>query len=384
MTAYIIATVLSVCFARAAEGLPEKKWLRVAAALPLMIVAAVRWGVGTDFQLTYLPEFSALAWLRRGGGEELLHRLFDSQMSYPRVPMPASPQEMCSEFLSVLGKAEPGFRGLMEAVVFLGGNFRWVSAGCAIITGWCVFAAIFRQCRAPALAVLFYVLTSNYFLTLNIMRQYVAIGFILIGLTYARDGRFWVWTMCVIAAAMFHYTAALFFPLFVLRYLDIRPWWGFVAVAAALGFASVAQPAALWLMPKIGLGYYCRYFGDTSWARDGFETIFFAINLCFMIGSVWCWRRACEGNRLFRVWYWMTVLGTMFLALSGTIPLMKRINFYLAAPQFLMLPEMLAAEENPKLRRWFTVLAILAFAAETAVAVCILNKNECLPYRVMP
>ena len=78
----------------------------------------------------------------------------------------------------------------------------------------------------------------------------------------------------------------------------------------------------------------------------------------------------------------MTVLGTVALAFSGTVPLMKRVNYYFAAPQFLMLPEMLMAEEKPWLRRWLTVLAILAFAAETFVAVFLMNKNEPLPYHV--
>ena len=70
------------------------------------------------------------------------------------------------------------------------------------------------------------------------------------------------------------------------------------------------------------------------------------------------------------------------LSFSATVPLMKRVNYYFAAPQFLMLPELLIAEGNPRVRRWLTVLSVLAFAAETAVAVFWLNKNEPLPYRI--
>ena len=77
----------------------------------------------------------------------------------------------------------------------------------------------------------------------------------------------------------------------------------------------------------------------------------------------------------------MTVLGTVALTFSGAIPLMKRVNYYYAAPQFLMLPEMLLAEENPRRRYALTTLVVVAFIAETAVSVYFFNKNGVLPYR---
>ena len=55
---------------------------------------------------------------------------------------------------------------------------------------------------------------------------------------------------------------------------------------------------------------------------------------------------------------------------------MKRINYYFAAPQFLMLPEMLLAEENVRVRRWLVALSILAFAAETAVEAEITEEKK--------
>lgn len=79
----------------------------------------------------------------------------------------------------------------------------------------------------------------------------------------------------------------------------------------------------------------------------------------------------------------MNLLGTLALALSGVLPLMKRINYYYGAPQFLLLPAALHAEENPRRRRVLTVLLVVAFAAETLVAVGIYNKNGVLPYQII-
>lgn len=382
MTVYLVATLLSCLLAGWAGRQARPFVWQALSALPLIGVAACRWGLGTDFYLTYLPEFRALEWLRSGGGAELADRLFAPLMSLNHVAEWTSPQEILTHFLGVLAKAEPGFRAVLETAVFTGAGFRLVVGVCAVLSGACVFRTIYRESRCPALAVFFFVATSNYFLMLNVMRQYVAIGFLLLGLAFVREGKPLKWTACVVAGALFHYTAILFWPCYGLRRVRLSPVWGFVAVGVALSLSVMAEPVALWVLPKAGLGYYCRYFGDTLWAKDGFEGIFFAINLCFMAASLWYFRRAEREHDSYRIWYWMTVLGTMALALSGTLPLMKRINFYFAAPQFLMLPELALAERRPAWRRLIVVLTVAAFAVEAFIAVVLMNKNEPLPYAI--
>jgi len=157
--------------------------------------------------------------------------------------------------------------------------------------------------------------------------------------------------------------------------------WCFVAVAVALALSPFIVPVVKWVLPRMGLAIYVKYF-TTRVSKDGFEWFFFAINICFMLLGGWYFRKAAAQNRLYRVWYYMTVLGTVALSCSGFVPLMKRINYYYAAPQFLMLPEILGAEENPRLRKFLTVAVMAVFAAETVVAVVILNKNQPLPYRI--
>lgn len=56
---------------------------------------------------------------------------------------------------------------------------------------------------------------------------------------------------------------------------------------------------------------------------------------------------------------------------------MKRVNYYYAAPQFLLLPEALRAEEDSKRRKLMTAALAVAFALETLVAVGIYNKMVC-------
>lgn len=380
MIVYLMATICACALAWIGQR-SRRSWpWYVAAALPLTLVAAIRWGVGTDLDFTYLPVFRALQWHRGGGGDQLACQLFQPlKDGLVHRPLLNPPLEEAEHWYAILGTLEPGYRGLLELVVEFGGGFQWVTALTSVVTAAFLFTAIYRQSRAPALAIYFYVATSNYFLSLNIVRQYLAIAVILLSLTFALERRFWSFSFCILAAALFHKTAILAFPCYLLPRLQVCPYWGIFVIGLALPCSLVAEPLFRQIMPCLGFGHYVRYFDRP---REGFEWLFFAINLCFVLMGIWYWDRGRRSCRLFATWWWMTVLGSVALSFSGVVPLMKRINYYFAAPQFLLLPEMLLAEENVRSRRVLTALVVVAFALETCIAVAVLNKNEPLPYRV--
>ena len=362
----------------------RRRWQKILlCGLPLTLLSAIRWGPGTDFYYTYLPEFRALQWLRAGGGEQLCEELFRPLLGFlnQTLGLHKEPEGVLQYYLRVLSKSEPGYRALMELDVLLGGQFRVVVAVTSVIIGVCVFYAIFTQSTNPVLAIYLYVATSNYFLSLNIVRQYVAIAIGLVALQFAKERRLWAFLLCVALAMTFHTTAVLLLPCYFLGRVELKPRYAVLLVALTFTGSGVLGTAAAWLMPRIGLGYYARYLGS-KWDDGRLEVILLAINLCVLLFSSWYWSAAKKRCPYFILWYNMTLLGTLALALSGVLPLMKRVNYYYAAPQFLLLPEVLQAEEDAKRRRILTVLIVLAFAAETIVAVGIYNKNGVLPYQV--
>ena len=361
----------------------RQRWRElVLSALPLLLISAARWGVGTDFFYTYLPEFRALQWLRAGGGDSLCQELFAPVCEeLTRWELYGSPDATLLSFLDVLDKSEPGYRALIEIAVAWGGNFRLVIIATSVIIELCVFYAIFTQSTSPVLAIYLYVATSNYFLSLNIIRQYVAIGIGLVAVQFIREKKIFPFLFCVAAAMLFHTSAVLLLPCYFLCRIELKPRYALLLVVAALAGSGLLGTAGAWLMPRIGLGYYARYLGS-AWSEDGFETVFFSVNLCVLLFCGHYWKAAKQRCPYYVIWYNMTLLGTLALAMSGVLSLMKRVNYYYAAPQFLLLPEALRAEENPHRRRILTGVVAAAFAAETLVAVVLLNKNEVLPYRL--
>jgi hypothetical protein len=268
----------------------------------------------------------------------------------------------------------------MEVAWRTGAGFRGVIAFCAVVTAICVFFAIFRFSRWPSLAAFLYVAGGGYFLGLNIMRQYLAIGIGLVAMSFVIDRKIWRFFIAVAAATAFHYSAVLLLACYPLARMELTPKRGAVLIVVSLALSCMISPVVYTALTVLGADHYASYF-RSSLAKDGFEWLFFGINICHLVIGAWYWKRAGAGNRFFKLWYSMTVLGTVALAFSADIPLMKRINHYYAAPQFLMLPEILLAEENGVRRRVLAVLTVMVFLAEMVVAVWLLNKNGVLPYR---
>ena len=392
MIAYLVCTALSCALAARMQqedaqllgGVSlKRRWAEIlCCALPLWGLSALRWGVGTDFFYTYLPEFRALQWLRSGGGEALCRELFAPLEELLALwGLPSAPEEALTFFLGVLSKCEAGYRVLMEAAIGLGGNFRLVIIATSSIINVCVFYAIFTQSSDPALAIYLYVATSNYFLGMNIIRQYVAVGLGLVAVRFIREKKLLPFLVCVGAAALFHTTALLLLPCYFLCQIRLKPYQGQLLLATVLAGSGLLGAMGAWLLPRVGLAYYARYLG-TPWDTGRFEMIFFLINLgILLLGGIY-WEKASRNNAYYGIWYNMLLLGALALALSSELPLMKRVSYYYTAPQFLLLPEALNAEEDLVRRKRLKIAVMAFFALEALVAVGVFNKNGVLPYRI--
>lgn len=381
MLIYLIATALSCWLAWMGER-AERKWpWRIASAIPLTLVAALRWDVGTDIYHTYLPSFYAMECERLGGGAEIVEKIMGPLFNRLSGGPVDTVGKLYANYRRVFYNQEWGFRQLMTFMSWSGLGFRGLIVLTSVLTGALVFTAIYRQSRSPVLAIYLYVMTSGFFLGMNIVRQYVAIGFALVAVEFIVRRKPFPFLACIVAGMLFHYSVVLLVPCYLICRVPIRPRWGIVLIAVSFAFSLVARPVAIWMLAQAGLDHYGNYLRSPS---RGFEWMFFALNLSGLVFGSLYWRRANDGERdgYFNAWYDMLLLGTMVLALSGAIPQLKRINHYFAAVQFLLLPQILTYESRRGWRRMLTGVVAVSFALETWVAVWLANKNEPLPYSV--
>lgn len=393
MIYYVIATLLTILIV----GLPEfssfhvqktavmhrRVWLFAAAAVPLLLLSSMRGSVGTDTWHTYTPEYLVMQSETRELTNEEEIVLEDCIEKYSMIEYgydeeqaeALTLQDAYDFFGSTYGHTSPGFQFIERVLLFFNADVQWLYVVTSLFTLIFVFLAIFRQSIDPVLASLFFVITSNYFLSLNIVSQYMAIAVCLFACEFAEKRKPVPFVLLVLFAALFHTSALVFLPVYFLPKLEIKPLYCTIAIGVLLIAAPVGIPllkdAVELIMPK-----YARYFGKTA----DFETIFFALGAAILIVGAYYWKEG-KDKPYYKLWYYMNVLGMLSLCFSGNIPYMKRINYYFAAPHFLFLPLLISCEKDPKRRKMLKWLIIVLFIAETLISVGYMNKNGVLPYQ---
>ena len=354
----------------------------VIAMLPLFLVMGCRWNVGVDTWHTYTPDYLAMKSesVPLSGEEEELFlksvQVKNRLYGYTKEAARNFPLEGAyKEHRTTYHHTAPGFQMLEKILIFIHADVQWLYIVTSLIIMGFVFASIWQQSTRPALACLFFVITANFFLAMNIVSQYMAIAVCLFACTYAEKRKPFLFFLLVAMAATFHISALVFIPVYFLPKLRIKPIWCIAVIAVSLLVDRFAFPLILRLMED--MPKYAHYLSrDTA----EFEWVFFAIGCAVFALGTYYYPKA-KDLPWFRLWYYMNVLGLMALAFSGHIPLMKRINYYFAAPHFLLIPLLLNLEERPFLRKALHVVTISLFCAMIAVAIGKMNKHATLPYQ---
>lgn len=408
MLVYITATVLTM--ALCAWLVPERKLSKagvspeadpaergayrrkrvltcVICMLPLLAVMSCRWSLGVDMWHTYMPGYLAIksetvplteeeekilqksaqlrAWWNRNGGDALetnqqitveqAYRTF--RWDYPHT-----------------GK---GFQIFERILAFFRADVQWFYFATSLCVIGLVFASIWLQSTRPMWAGLFFVITANFFVALNVIAQYMAVAMCVFACTFAEKRKpFWFFLLVGLAIT-FHTSAFVFLPVYFLPKIRVKPLWCAVAVAVSLVVSQFAYPVleqiVRWIAPQ-----YVSYIRGSI--ESGFEWIFFAINCAVFALSTWYYKKG-KDLPYYRLWYNINVLAMIALAFSGVVPWMKRVNYYFAAPHFLLIPMALGLEENKKRRIALHAVTVLLFCTEIYVAIVLQNKHATLPYR---
>ena len=386
---FLLYSLFVVCQKKNADCSTQYKNLRLYCILfyifPLFLISAFRWDVGTDTWHTYTPEYLAMKALYvplSSEEEEILltdRRLvarYDQKYSVEdanRITL----QEASAWFAHASQHTSPGFQALEKFLILLNADVQWLYV---ITSAWILFfimLSILNLSDAPALSCLMFVITSNYFLSLNIVSQYMAISMCLFSYKFVENRKPIQFFLLVLAASCFHISALVFLPVYFLPKIKLKP---LICTILIILFFIIAPLFVPLLEKSIGIiaPKYTRYFGR----NPEFEWVFFALGVSvFFIGSYYY--KVGKNLPYYSLWYYTNILGLLSLCFSGSVPLMKRINYYFSAPHFLFLPLVIQCERIPFRQKALKVIIIVLFIVETIVAVGFMNKNGVLPYQTI-
>ena len=278
MIYYVIGTLLSVLLIGLSNSfqflktVQSKRVLFGVSLLPLLLLSSFRWNVGTDTWHTYTPEYLAMKSEKTELTEEekaimvecyQLDAVWD--MGYTVEDAEKLGYEEAHEWFSkTYSHTAIGFQLLEKALISINADVQWLYTITSLIILGFTYASIHMQSTKPLMAFLFFVITGNYFLSLNIVSQYIAIAICIFSCYFIEKKKPLYFVLCVLLATCFHDSALLFLPVYLLNYVKIKPNWCVVIVVVALlmgmyGFSYLESLIAL-IAPQ-----YVKYY---SWQAD--------------------------------------------------------------------------------------------------------------------
>ena len=299
-------------------------WL-VFAAIPLILVSGLRWGIGVDAQ-NYFWMFTNIHY-------------------------------------NLANHAEVGFYLLCQLVWYFTEDMSILFLLCAGITVAFVMLAIRQSSRNMLMSVFLYMGMGYFFYSLNSMRHFMAIAIFLYAYKHIRAGQFWRYAGWILLAASFQKVALVALPLYFILRIRWKCYWYAIA-GGLLVLAAVLHRPLLDFAYRHGFGFYQAIEAETS----GWSAVNILITLGLSVLAFLYRKQLLErdpGNIILINAAWC---GFLYFTTSGWIPEYTRIGQYLTVLALFLAPELIACEAGSelghrRLRLLYTIGVYTAFTA---------------------
>lgn len=349
MYIYVIATVISVVFAYRSTK-TQNRYVKIALQIlsfaPLFIVSAVRYNVGTDFPETYTKRF---LWRANQGAD-------------------------------ISAAFEIGFVKIIDFILLFSKNPQWLFAVCSLIFVGLTFIAVYQQSNNPTYSILLLVIGCHYFISLNLMRNFVAISIFIYAFKYIKERKLIKYSIFMLLASSIHMSMLIFFPLYFL-YNERKCG---VKTTAILSIGTIVLLPILKISFQYIIQYtdYGIYYETQQYSSAIFLTSLFIINLMLLIMFLKNYKENQE-DKLYNFYIKIELISFLITILSLILPMARRLILGFNFVQILSIPYILGKEKNAKVRLVLNALIIAIFTFYTYREIAILGSHEVLPYQTI-
>lgn len=282
------------------------------------------------------------------------------------------------------GRLEPGFIYLISGLNKISSNPQLIMIFEALILYVSLYFLIRDFSLNYPLSIFFVITLGTFITSMNLLRQFIAMGFCLIGYYFFTEGRKYYFAFFVLTAGIFfHRTAIIFLVLLITQKFVFNK--KILLISLAIFIAILADYNALMgLIFKI-FPYYQNYqnavFGVGKLSAT-FKICFALLTLGFGLYT----KDHGEFNSVFTLKRWnemsfLILLSVLFTMLSFRFTQIDRISIYFTTFYVLYIPNCILANRNKWIRFYSTVAFIcIAIFYFNYMLLFKDNWNQVLPY----
>lgn len=271
----------------------------------------------------------------------------------------------------VMTRLEPGFVYFIKVISLYFDTPQSLFIISALLFYIPFYRIIAKYSRYPWLSVIMF-FSLNYNATMNVIRQYVAIGIIIIAFGFILKKQKTKFVLSVLLATMFHYTSIVFIVAYFFRdkminKTVIKKFFIYLPIAAALSFALLT--VVLNFFHSYGL--YDYYDDQNKHIAGGLKIASF-VELLLALVVVWVSCRAWGGSPNYenlnrdsvnRLLFWFGLIGAGFIAMSFPFTLISRMGTFFSIFNCILLPNSLYELSKRSSIRSLSVLLCLIYCS---------------------
>lgn len=317
----------------------KKMAIIVFSMMPLLLISAFRYGVGTDYYYMYTPYMEAL----RMGIE--------------------------------IRDIEPVFKWLNLCIIGLDGSTQWIFVISAFLFLYFTYSQIFEDSPYPYLSIFLLLGMTYYFISLNAIRQMIGAGILLYSIRFIEQRDLKTFLISVIIATGFHYSCLTFTIAYWLYPIRFNLFRSVMFSIIFVFMLFIFKDRVLQFISSTPYGVYIGSFYDTG--NTGYYILLIQLTV-FMFSSVFS-----NGTAKYRLYLWLQLISLFLASMGSVIVLLERVRWMFGLPSVILLPLAVNNMRNKEEKIIIGALIILLFFFYAAYTIGIKNGHEVFPYRTI-
>ncbi len=354
-----LSCIISLSFSLIYEFKKNGKLKYLAAflsAIPMFILASIRYGVGTDY-FNYIKHF----YLAQKGIAQ-------------------------KEILYVLINKVVGDVGL---------EYQWVHVVCSLIFFSVLYKHIYDISPYPALSIFLVVGMTHYFAYQNIVRQMIAGVIVMYGMRYIERKQFFRFCICILVGIGFHKSCILFLLLYWYDFIKINPFRILCLTGIVLAIREYISLLVLSFIKHTGMSWYIGSKYDSDTVGYVYLLVQFSIILLASIEfnidkeALLIKRNILMKvnneeieDKQYKLYYTAQALNLWIAIFSGNIPLIDRFRNLFGLPAIILIPLSIKRIKFQPLRILVIVVIVFCFLIYSYL-VTTSGNHGALPYRTV-
>lgn len=354
MIIYFIALILTlvlVIFCNSTENKTNKKILMIASVLPFFIILALRDDVGIDTWLNYRPTFENVA---------LYGDRFDV------LPF-------------LLKKYEIGFSILVMILAKISTNSVILFSFCSFEIILFTFMAIYEQSKNKILSILLFFLSGSLLLSMNGMRNYMALAIVLYALKYIDERKLFKYICFILLASLLHKSVLIFLLLYPLYNFKISKNFVIISIALSIPLTFFIDDIAYIFLQWTS---YLNYFNSVKSVVNPLYSMTI-INAVILMIFLINYDKYCKDNK-YNLYLKLQLISLIICIFSFKVPLAYRLEQIFDFLQIITIPYniyLIKKQDNNKLAKILVVGVLVIYSIYFTKVFITADDNQVRDYK---